>query len=61
MCAFPVRGSAHFCLGDRAITVYYRLNIMRIRDNRFVQAAIIILAVLASALAGAGVALWVRW
>ena len=61
MCAFPVRGSAHFCLGGRAITVYYRLNIMRIKDNRFVQAAIIILAVLASALAGAGVAWLVRW
>lgn len=44
------------------ITVYYRLNIMRLKENRFVQVAIIFLAVLASALAGAGVAAWlVRW
>lgn len=45
------------------ITVYYRLNnFMRIKDNRFMQAAIIILAVVASALAGAGAAmLLVRW
>jgi len=47
--------------GDGVITVYYRLNIMRIKDNRFVQAAIIILAVVASALAGAGAAWLVRW